>query len=126
VRIGEVAALSKVSVRSLRYYEEQGLLESTRSPSGQREYAADALDRVALIQQFFSAGLSSKSLRSVIPAVLAGHCGSDLVAELGEHRRQIGDRIEQLESAASELDRMIDIAVHYDARTISPAPSSVA
>jgi DNA-binding transcriptional MerR regulator len=117
VRIGEVARKSGVSVRSLRYYEEQGLLESTRTASGQREYDADALARVALIQQMFSAGLTSKGLRSVIPAVQAGNCGGDLIAELGEYRQHIRDRIDQLEAASRELDRMISIATTYNART---------
>ena len=33
LRIGEVAAQAGVSVRALRYYEEQGLLEAERTPS---------------------------------------------------------------------------------------------
>jgi len=114
VRIGEVARLGNVSVRSLRYYEEQGLLESTRSSSGQREYNADAVDRVALIQQLFSAGLPSKSIRMAIPAVQSGTSGPDLVAELQAHRRQIRERIAQLESAAARLDRVIGMATYEE------------
>jgi DNA-binding transcriptional MerR regulator len=114
VRIGEVARLSAVSVRSLRYYEEQGLLESTRTSSGQREYDPDAVDRVALIQQLFSAGLPSKSIRMAIPAVQSGTCGPELVAELKEHRRQIRERIAQLESAAVRLDRVIGMATYEE------------
>ena len=36
MRIGEVAERAGVSTRALRYYEEQGLLESDRTSSGQR------------------------------------------------------------------------------------------
>jgi DNA-binding transcriptional MerR regulator len=113
VRIGELARLSTVSVRSLRYYEEQGMLESTRSPSGQREYSSDAVDRVWLIQQFFAAGLASKSIRTMIPAVESSSCGPELAAELRAHRGQIQERMDQLSAAASELDRMITIATHH-------------
>jgi DNA-binding transcriptional MerR regulator len=118
LRIGEVARLGNVSVRSLRYYEEQGLIESTRTSSDQREYDADAVDRVALIQQLFSAGLTSKSIRMAIPAVQSGTCGPELVAELEEHRRQIRERIEQLESAAVRLDRVIGMAT-YEEKCVS-------
>ena len=55
MRIGEVARQAGVSTRALRYYEEQGLLASERTPSGQREYAASAVERVRLVQQFFTA-----------------------------------------------------------------------
>ena len=46
MRIGELATKAGVSVRALRYYEEQGLLASIRSPRGQRLYADEAADRV--------------------------------------------------------------------------------
>ena len=39
MRIGELARRTGVSVRSLRYYETQGLLRSDRTPGGHREYA---------------------------------------------------------------------------------------
>lgn len=54
MRIGEVAERAGVSTRALRYYEEQGLLESDRTSSGQRSYAEAAVERVQLIQQFLS------------------------------------------------------------------------
>lgn len=38
MRIGEVAAATGVSVRSLRYYEEQELLEAERSSGGHRNW----------------------------------------------------------------------------------------
>lgn len=37
MRIGELASRVGVSVRALRYHEEQDLLASARSPSGQRQ-----------------------------------------------------------------------------------------
>ncbi|MFI5897699.1 MerR family DNA-binding transcriptional regulator [Actinoplanes sp. NPDC051513] len=38
MRIGDLSAATGASTRSLRYYEEQGLLTSTRTPGGQRVY----------------------------------------------------------------------------------------
>ena len=62
MRIGDVAAGAGVSVRSLRYYEEQGLIRAERSPSGQRQYAPGVVGRVRLIQHFYAAGLPSRVL----------------------------------------------------------------
>ena len=49
MRIGELAARSGVSVRALRYYEEQDLLISTRSASGQRHYPVMVVLHTALL-----------------------------------------------------------------------------
>ncbi|WP_199550512.1 MerR family DNA-binding transcriptional regulator, partial [Streptomyces sp. N35] len=42
MKIGQLSAETGVSVRLLRYYEEQGLLASARTPGGHRGYGAGA------------------------------------------------------------------------------------
>ncbi|MGO2110991.1 MAG: MerR family transcriptional regulator, partial [Pseudoclavibacter sp.] len=46
MRIGEVARSAGVSVRSLRYYEEQGLVIADRTFGGHRDYDESDVDRV--------------------------------------------------------------------------------
>lgn len=69
MRIGELSKRTGVSPRSLRYYEEQGLLTSTRSEAGQRHYADTAVQRVSLIRQLYDAGMSSRVIATVLPCV---------------------------------------------------------
>ena len=69
MRIGELAAATGVSARSLRYYEEQGLLGSERSTGGQRNYPDAAVERVELIRTLLSAGLSSTTIYEVLPCI---------------------------------------------------------
>ncbi|TCC00269.1 MerR family transcriptional regulator [Micromonospora zingiberis] len=69
MRIGELSRRTGVSPRSLRYYEEQGLLTSSRSESGQRHYSDAEVLRVSLIRQLFGAGMSSRVIASVLPCV---------------------------------------------------------
>ncbi|MGW7825241.1 MerR family transcriptional regulator, partial [Streptomyces puniciscabiei] len=69
MRIGELAARTDVSVRSLRYYEEQGLLTSSRSASGQRHYTEAEVERVRFIQRLYAAGLSSRTISELLPCV---------------------------------------------------------
>jgi DNA-binding transcriptional MerR regulator len=69
MRIGELAARTGVSVRSLRYYEEQGLLTSTRSGGGQRHYTDGEVERVVLLQRLYAAGLSSRTIAELLPCV---------------------------------------------------------
>jgi DNA-binding transcriptional MerR regulator len=69
VRIGDLAQQTGVSVRSLRYYEEQGLLVAQRTGRGQRTYDEDAVARVRLLRQLYNAGLTSTTIATVMPCV---------------------------------------------------------
>lgn len=71
MRIGELAAKAHVSVRSLRYYETQGLLNPERTAAGHRSYTAADQARVSHIQQLFGAGFCSAVIRELLPALTA-------------------------------------------------------
>lgn len=57
ITIGEAAARSGVATSTLRFYETNDLITSTRTPGGQRRYARDVLRRVAFIRAAQSVGL---------------------------------------------------------------------
>jgi DNA-binding transcriptional MerR regulator len=65
--IGELARLTSVSPRLLRYYEQQGLLTSTRLANGYRDYADDAPLIVGQIRALLDAGLPTEVIREVLP-----------------------------------------------------------
>jgi DNA-binding transcriptional MerR regulator len=119
VRIGELAERTGVSVRSLRYYEEQELLASERSPGGQRVYDDDAVDRVELIQLFFGAGLSSADVLQLLPCVYSGTTTPAMVALLREERDRTDTQLAQLARTRDRLDTLIDQAVGRLARVAS-------
>jgi DNA-binding transcriptional MerR regulator len=107
MRIGELATRTGISVRSLRYYEEQNLLSSERSLSGQRHYAESAVDRVQLIQQLYAAGLPSRSIQDLLPRVVNGRATTDLLDGLSVERERIDSQIGDLVSARERLDAVI-------------------
>jgi len=110
MRIGEVATRSGVSVRSLRYYEEQQLLHSTRSSSGQRHYGDEAIERVQLIQLLYAAGLSSKTIQDLLPCVETGISTAESQALLWAERQRIDRQLADLTAARAKLDEIIEIA----------------
>lgn len=112
MRIGEIAHQAGVSTRALRYYEEQGLLTSERTPSGQRTYPESAVERVRLIQQFFTAGLPSRTILQLLPCVDTGHASPKVFELLASERNRITAAMADLAAARDALDRMIDIANH--------------
>jgi len=110
VRIGELAEKAGVSVRALRYYEEQGLLASERSAGGHRHYPEAGVDQVWLIQQFYAAGLSSKAILAILPCVEAGETTPEALALLTAERDRIDQQVTKLTSARDRLDLVISNA----------------
>ncbi|MEB8337772.1 MerR family transcriptional regulator [Streptomyces endophyticus] len=107
MRIGELATKAGVSVRALRYYEEHELLAADRSPSGQRLYAQEAVDRVRLIQQLYAAGLSSRTIVELLPSVVDGNATPELLDRLSVERDHIDNKIAELADARERLDSVI-------------------
>lgn len=116
MRIGELARRTGVSERSLRYYEQQGLLAADRTPGGQREYPERAVDRVIRIQELFAAGLHSKKIARLLPCMRDADGGPSeiatpqLVADLTAERDRIDRMITELRNSRTVLDEVIDAA----------------
>lgn len=113
MRIGELAERTGVSVRSLRYYEQQCMLASERTTGGHREYAEAAVDRVVLIQNLLAAGLNSKKIAAVLPCMRDYDGGPSasatpwLVEQLTAERERIDRSIEDLRRTREVLDDVI-------------------
>ncbi|MER6184891.1 MerR family transcriptional regulator [Streptomyces sp. NPDC001652] len=109
IRIGEVARGAGVSVRAVRYYEQQGLLIAERSPSGQRLYRQDAIALVRFFQQMFAAGLTSRRISELLPCWKAGHTDTEQRAMLRAERERIQSKIDDLQTTLDHLDQVIAI-----------------
>ncbi|GAB3872002.1 MerR family transcriptional regulator [Kibdelosporangium lantanae] len=116
MRIGELADRTGVSERSLRYYEQQGLLVPGRTSGGQREYPEWAVDRVVRIQELFAAGLHSRKIARLLPCMRDSDGGPSavatpaLVAELTEERARIDRMMVELANSRAVLDDVIETA----------------
>lgn len=110
--IGELAELTGVSTRALRYYEECGLLQPSRTPSGYRVYGERAVKVVRRIQILLSAGLSTALIGEILPGitddsvVLAGKC-QELLDGLARERARITEQIAALSQARDVLDGLV-------------------
>ncbi|WP_338844901.1 redox-sensitive transcriptional activator SoxR [Massilia sp. W12] len=67
--ISEVARRSGLAASALRYYEEQGLLHSSRSSGGQRLYKRESLRRIAFIRAAQQAGLNLEQIRAAFASL---------------------------------------------------------
>lgn len=124
MRIGELAEQAGVSPRSLRYYEEQGLLASTRTPSGQRTYAESDVGRVRFLRQLYAAGLTSRAISVLLRCVDAhsAETSDQAWARMLQEREHLAARIDDLVRARDALDELI--AAHRRYRESAAADSA--
>lgn len=106
MRIGAVAAAAGVSVDAVRFYERRGLLpRAPRSEGGYRMYGEGAVARVRGIRRLQTLGLSLGEIRTLGAAGDPG-CG-DVRGGLEKQRRQVRERIRELQALEAELGRAL-------------------
>ena len=116
-QIGEVAAQLHLSLRTLRYWEEVGLIEPTgRRPGGHRAYTDEDVDRIRLIRAMKAADFHIDELRELVGLVAAVRAGdAAAVTPLHAYVRRVRERCEitrarvaEAEGAALELEALLD------------------
>ncbi|MEU4619394.1 MerR family transcriptional regulator [Actinoplanes sp. NPDC023801] len=109
MRIGDLSAATGASARSLRYYEEQGLLSSERGAGGQRQYPESAVERVGLIRTLLAAGLSTGAIADVLPCVADETIRTPwLAGRLTEELRRIEAQMADLRRTHEILAGLVD------------------
>ena len=91
MRIGELARLTGISQRMLRYYELQGLLGPARTEAGYRDYGQAELDAARRIRLLSASGLRLDAIRVLLPCMVddAGRFEScDEIRETLRHELQ--------------------------------------
>ena len=95
---------------TLRYYERIGLLPAVnRNSSGNRDYTQEDCRWVQFIKCMRSAGLSIETLVEYVSLFQLGNATIAIREELLiEQRKQIFDKIEELQGTLEYLDKKID------------------
>jgi DNA-binding transcriptional MerR regulator len=100
--IGEVAARTGITVRTLHHYDDLGLLVPDRTPGGARVYSDADIERLGEILTYRALGVDLGR----IGALLEG--GGDEVAVLRRRRGEVAAHIERLRRVLSELDARLE------------------
>lgn len=121
--ISEVAHQSGISAKTLRYYEEIGLLDApARSPSGYRLYDDPTLDRLAFIRSAQAVGLTLGEIRGIVALRDDGEMPCGHVLELLRRRAAEIDRtIGDLRALKHELHRLVERAQNLDPSECDPS-----
>ncbi|MGL5083300.1 MAG: heavy metal-responsive transcriptional regulator [Microcoleaceae cyanobacterium] len=128
LKIGDVAALTGFSVKTVRYYESIGLLTPTveRSQAGYRLFHPLVLNRLAFVRRAKSLGLSLDEIREILIIRDRGDLPCDQVKQrLNTKIEAITQQIEALEGLRLELQDLVNHwqdhpSSHKAAQTICP------
>lgn len=110
MKIGEASRVSGVSARSLRYYEDEGLIVPGRCSNGFRDYCQSTIDRVLVIRSLLEFALPVRLIRGVLPRVAddAGDgtdvVGAEFLDEVQRYRDRLAARIAALGDRQAALD----------------------
>ncbi|POX41911.1 MerR family transcriptional regulator [Streptomyces sp. Ru73] len=100
MQIGEVAARTELSLRTIRHYEETGLvIPSARSQGGFRLYTEADVARLMVIRRMKPLGFSLDEMRALLEATDRLDSGDPLPAE--EHAELLA-RLRGFEEAAQQ------------------------
>lgn len=113
---GDMARLSQNTLRTVRFYEESGLLRPLqRTDGGHRLFARSELTRLRFVSDLRAAGLPLELIRRILDAKQHGSCGAEAARDvLGELDRQIqsmSDQVALLRRVLTELERARDVLV---------------
>gem|GEM_PF-2384233 len=111
--IGDACAETGLSPRTVRYYEELGLLPGVRRRAGgRRVYGPDEIERLRFIQRLKQMGLRLAEIKEL--SAIYGLAGSthDMLLHLeellGRHLAEVEGRMEALSGLRDELHRYRD------------------
>src|SRR5260370_1905518 len=103
MRIGEIAGRAGVPAKTIRFWEEQGMLPApARTAAGYRDYGPAILERLAFIRHAQAAGLTLEQIRQVLGIRDGGQPPCEHVTGL------IARRLGEVEARLAELARARD------------------
>jgi DNA-binding transcriptional MerR regulator len=103
---GEMARLSNSTLRTVRFYEEEGILRpARRTDGGHRLFERTELDRLMLVSDLRMAGLSLDDIKAILEVKRAAASGS---AAAESAIKVLGARIAELKEKLTVLNRLRD------------------
>lgn len=108
-QIGAVAERSGVSVKTIRFYCDQGLLQpASRSEGRYRLFDESVYQELSMIRTLRGMEIPLGTIRTVLDARRSGICTcANLQATIRNKTDEIHQRIDDLQTLQSELERML-------------------
>ena len=110
-KISEVAKQFHITTRTIRYYEEIGLLKPERSPTNERLFPKSELVKLKLIARGKRYGFSLEEIKEMILLFNKDRSGKKQLERTIQYGKQrivdIDERIEELRQIKSEMEHLL-------------------
>ncbi|CAG8999387.1 MAG: HTH-type transcriptional regulator CueR [Candidatus Celerinatantimonas neptuna] len=115
MKIGEVAKRSGLSVKTVRYYHDIGLVKAQRSENGYRSYNREQLDHLCFLGNCRKIGFSLAQCEQLLSLYIDKNRASCDVKRIASvHLAEIEARMSQLEQLRLSLLTMMDCCAGDD------------
>src|SRR5215469_8231510 len=107
LRIGELAKQVGLPTKTIRFYEEIGLIsQAQRAENGYRVYSESAVEELSLIKHARDLGLPIPEIRKLMIGCTDGNCDHTkeyVKKEVGDYLRILNQKIQQLQELKVQL-----------------------
>ena len=120
MNIGEVAAVSGLPAKTIRYYEDIGLVHPARGGNGYRDFSERDAHMLAFLGRARSLGFSIEDCRTLLSLYAYRDRASARVKQVAEdHIARIARKIEELQAMRATLGTLV-ARCHGDDRPDCP------
>lgn len=126
MNIGLASERSGLPAKTIRYYEDIGLISADRAPNGYRDYSDADVHRLSFLHRACTLGFSIGDCRQLLDLYRDRNRASHDVREIARaHVEAIDAKLKELQSMRATLDRLIH-ACHGDHRPDCPILEDIA
>jgi len=116
MNVGDAAQRSGLPAKTIRYYEEIGLIAPARAANGYRDYSGDDIHRLAFLRRARNLGFSIDDCRQLMALYQDRDRASADVREIAAaHVTAIEEKVRELQSMRSTLQKLIHACGGYRA-----------
>ena len=109
MNIGQAAEQSGLPVKTIRYYEEIGLINADRSENGYRQFGDVEIHKLRFVQRSRSLGFSVEECRALLSLYEDKHRASAEVKAIAKNRLEdVNIKIAELQNLQEVLTHLID------------------
>ena len=120
MNVGTAARRSGLPAKTIRYYEDIGLIRPARTQNGYRDYTGDDIHRLTFLRRARGLGFSIENCRQLMALYRDKGRASHDVREIAKsHVKVIEEKVRELESMRATLQKLIH-ACHGDERPDCP------
>ncbi|ASP40644.1 MerR family transcriptional regulator [Bacterioplanes sanyensis] len=110
MKIGELSQRTAVSIRMLRYYEEQGLLQPKRTVAGYRDYRDSEVATVTRIKLLSDAGMPLSTIQVFLPCIRSD---GPVFEPCDELRKLLKQQIHQTDDTLQKLQNNRQVLANF-------------